>query len=99
MTTLENITRESFDNCTNKRFVLRAASGELELEQKTAEDIGTGAGKAQRQPFSVIFKGPAEPLLAQGTYPLENEELGTLELFLVPVASDDQGTEYEAVFA
>lgn len=95
---LENMTREHFEECGIKRFTLRTEGSDLDLELQTAEDVGTRPEGAARQPFSVIFKGPAEPVLQQSSYVLENEELGSLKLFLVPVASDDQGTEYEAVF-
>jgi hypothetical protein len=51
-----------------------------------------------RQPFTLSFRGPREPILPQGTYELSHAELGTLEIFIVPVASNEAGTTYEAVF-
>ncbi len=52
----------------------------------------------RRAPFSAVFRGPAEPQLAQGIYTLDNETLGRLEIFLVPIGPDDEGMRYEAVF-
>lgn len=52
----------------------------------------------QQEQFSLIFKGPDNPVLAQNTYNLKHEYLGELQLFLVPVARDDFGTQYEVVF-
>ena len=47
----------------------------------------------------IVFRGPTEPSLPQRVYRLVNAEMGTLELFLVPIAPDAEGLYYEAVFA
>ncbi len=44
------------------------------------------------------FRGPRELYLPQGTYALSQPEVGTFELFLVPVDQDGQGYYYESVF-
>ena len=46
------------------------------------------------EPFSLLFKGPRELVLEQQIYRLEHPDLGSLELFLVPVGFG----ESEAVF-
>ena len=51
-----------------------------------------------REPFSVVFRAPATPVLAQMIRRLEHPELGAFELFLVPIGPDDVGMRYEAVF-
>jgi len=48
--------------------------------------------------FAVLFRGPLEVPLAQGSYVVELEETGRFDLFLVPVGRDEQGYSYEAVF-
>lgn len=79
-------------------------SSEVELVDVTeyaADPPGT-----LRAPFSVLFHGPLEPVLSQGIYRLEEERLGTLELFVVPIGPDEpaahQGAptamRYEVVF-
>lgn len=47
---------------------------------------------------SLVWRGPAEPALAQGTYPVR---AGTEEdvVFLVPLARDPEGHTYQAVYA
>lgn len=53
----------------------------------------------ERRPWSVIFRGPGEPLLEQRIYELQHPEMGTLPLFLVPLGpSKDESFLYEAVF-
>ncbi len=48
--------------------------------------------------FSLLFEAAPEPLLPQRTYRLDHAQLGSLELFLVPVARTATGLQYEAVF-
>ena len=56
------------------------------------------AGPAKRRPFSILFRGPKDTDLQQGTYKLEHDKMGTLELFLVPIMPDENGNLFEAVF-
>ncbi|MEA2203822.1 MAG: hypothetical protein QOE77_598 [Blastocatellia bacterium] len=52
----------------------------------------------RQERFAVLFRGPLEVPLAQGNYVVELEGTGVFDLFLVPVAMDEQGYSYEAVF-
>ena len=60
---------------------------------------GRGPEGQERLQFSLVFRGPVEPALPQGTFRVSHEELGDLELFLVPIGRDDGGVRYEAAFA
>jgi len=51
-----------------------------------------------RRPFSLIFRSPPAAPLPQRIYRLQHEELGPLDLFLVPIGPDEAGMCYEAVF-
>ena len=51
-----------------------------------------------RDPFSLFFVGPAGDVMPQRIYRLEHA-MGTLDIFLVPIASDEAGVTYQAVFA
>jgi len=51
-----------------------------------------------RDPFSLFFLGPPGDVLPQRTYRMEHK-MGTLDVFLVPIAADENGVIYEAVFA
>jgi hypothetical protein len=48
--------------------------------------------------FSLMFRGPAQPLLPQATWTLEHAALGPLSIFLAPVGCDDDGVHYQAIF-
>ena len=52
-----------------------------------------------RMPFSVVFRSPPGAALPQRIYRLHHDELGALDLFLVPIGPDDDGMRYEAVFS
>jgi hypothetical protein len=52
-----------------------------------------------RTPFSLVFRSPPGGPLPQRIYRLQHEELGALDLFLVPIGPDADGMCYEAVFS
>jgi Domain of unknown function (DUF6916) len=74
-------------------------SAELVEATEGAEAGGTGPDGQARQQFALVFRGPAEPVLPQATYAVEHDELGRLEIFLVPIGPTGSGMRYEAVFA
>lgn len=53
---------------------------------------------APRQPFSLVFEGASTPALPQNTYAMTHPSMGELAIFLVPIARDEEGARYEAVF-
>ncbi len=59
---------------------------------------GAEASGGQRQPFSLIFLGPTEPVLPQGIYVLTSASLENLTLFIVPIGKDATGIRYQAIF-
>ena len=60
---------------------------------RLAEDDST------RRPFSILFRGPTEPVVPQQICRVEHPQMGALDLFTVPVGSDREGMLYEAIFA
>jgi hypothetical protein len=66
----------------------------LQLVEVTDEQTRAGF-----QQFSVLFHGPPDRLLPQGTYSFHHDALGELMLFIVPViGSNDERILYEACF-
>ena len=59
------------------------------------EVVESNASPAMEQ-FSVFFLGP--PTLGQGMRSLEHEQMGSFDLFLVPVAVEGDRVRYEAAF-
>lgn len=102
MTELGELTCERFAGCLNQTFSLeRPGADPLRLELIQVDPKGGfDPERDKRQAFSLLFRGPAEPILPQAIYPLENTSLGRLEIFLVPLGPDGEGgVRYEAVFS
>jgi len=100
--TLADLTRVDFEIHLHGVFQVEAEGyGTLTLELVEAIDLGVGTAKPDgRQPFSLIFRGPSEPVLAQQVCRLTHHVMGGLDLFIVPLGPDGSGgTRYEAVFA
>lgn len=93
---IEDLTVESFEGRVGERFRLAVDEGTFDLTLAECRRLGGTA--LRREPFSLVFLGPREPVLPQRIYGLANDELGELEIFLVPIAQDADGTRYEAVF-
>jgi hypothetical protein len=91
------MTLETFAPYLNQIFRLSLRAGDLDLELIRADALD-GDAEGGREPFSLVFRGPGEPTLAQQIYPLDHEALGRFEIFLVPIGPDEQGRCYEAVF-
>jgi hypothetical protein len=101
---LERLSVDSFAPAVGEKFGRDAGEGgtiELELLEARLHDADAPAEDETgvRAPFSVTFRGPPDPVLAQGIHPLEHPSLGTLEIFIVPIRHEEDGTTYEAVFA
>lgn len=83
--------------------VVREDGSSVPLTLRTAtegsEAGGPGPDGATRLQFSLEFHGPAETPLSQATYRLVNDELGGLDLFLVPLGPRAGSMRYEAAFA
>jgi hypothetical protein len=84
----------TFAEHLNSTFRLHHESATAELELVEVSD-GSTHGHVN---FSLLFRGPRQPLLAQQIYPVEHDRLGRFDLFIVPVKRDAQGLYYEAVF-
>lgn len=96
---LENLTIRDFSRRIGEEFRVAGSGASVVLALVEATDLSRpGARGPRRSPFSLVFRGPAQPVLPQRTYPLENAALGPLEIFLVPIGPDASGMRYEAVF-
>lgn len=92
------LTLDHFAPLQGQQFELDAGDGgSLPVALVEANALTTHPG-AVRAPFSLVFEGPALPLLPQATYGLAHPAVGSLDIFLVPVARSPTGIRYEAVF-
>lgn len=102
----EALTREVLVPHRGTEFQLPLATELLAFELTEVNSLGHGPGSGtgpgevalRAEPFSLVFRGPRQPILPQAIYPLDHPVLGRLEIFLVPIGYDDRGLRYEAVF-
>jgi hypothetical protein len=101
---LDSLESADFSPYLNQPFRICAESlAPIEAKLIEVTDLGSGpAGEQEavpRQPFSIVLRGPGDVVLPQRIYRVEHEEMGTLDLFLVPIGPDARGMRYEAIFA
>lgn len=88
---LSDATPDTFRPHLHSAF--RVADGpEVTLVEVTLYNPHPEGGR--EQPFSLVFKGPGDRVIDQGTHRLAHDVVGDLELFLVPIGPGS----YEAVF-
>jgi hypothetical protein len=100
---LDRLMATSFASVVGETFVAdtgEAGKVDLELRESRLHDPDAPAldESGARAPFTLVFRGPPEPLLPQRIYRLEHDFIGALEIFLVPIGQDADGVAYEAVF-
>jgi hypothetical protein len=97
------LTENEFSKHVKTKFRLKpnTTSKEQQVELELAEVKGY-AKKAEEhsgmERFSAFFDGPGDLQLPQGIYSLSHDQMGEFEIFLVPIARDERGFRYEAVF-
>jgi hypothetical protein len=58
-----------------------------------------GWERVARKPFSLIFRGPRQPVLPEGLYPVEFADRPTLVLYVIPILTPARNhQEYQVVF-
>ena len=92
---VEVFTEAMFVENVNSRFRVQNADPPLEIELIEVTSLSSSPTNVQ---FSILFEGPLQVFLPQQIYRLDHDRLGELDLFLVPIARDDKGFRYEAVF-
>lgn len=96
---LEDLAYSDFFERVGEEFRVAAGEAVVTLVLSEVTDLARRENPGpRRQPFSLVFRGPLRPLLAQRIWPLEHPALGRLEIFLVPIGPDATGMRYEAIF-
>jgi hypothetical protein len=92
----ESLTHKAFTQYLGTKFQVRIDTGtSVDLTLIEASELKMLPGQEH---FSILFRGPSEVFLGQGTFLVEHEDLGRFALFVVPMRQDEQGYYYEAVF-
>jgi hypothetical protein len=96
---MADLTEQEFSRHLNSTFNVKLVDGDLPLEL-----VEVSAYRPQEheekglERFSALFAGSGNALLPQGLYHLSHDQMGELDLFLVPVSVDQRRIQYEAVF-
>lgn len=97
---LEKLTSKDFTPYLNHTFRIHLSDEEhMDVRLTEITELGTvPPDETARHPFSLIFRGPSDSVLPQRIYRLEHDEMGHMDIFLVPVGPDQEGMQYEAMF-
>ena len=101
---LERFTIDTFAPLTGETLRLHLAGAEpLVVVLESVRELPIVGWRPEdapehRQPFSLLFLGPAHVVLPQAIYRFEHEGIGTFEIFIVPIGRTAEGVSYEAVF-
>src|ERR1700730_1846923 len=98
MLDLATVPCAQFAACLNQDFEVVFTDGTLVLQLSEARPLDASHRLAGREPFSLVFLGPAQLRLPQGIYKISNAQLGEMEIFLVQIAADQTSSSFEAVF-
>ncbi len=61
-------------------------------------ELGQANKPEMQRPFSLIFLGPvSQQFLGQSTYRLQHEQMGSFDLFIVPIGPEAGRMRYEAI--
>ena len=86
-----------FRSCIDTVFQVASGDGDVPLRLvEVTEDPGSGPFRQ----FSLLFHGPPEPVLPQGTYEFRHQKFDSDAWFMVPVAgSNRERIVYQVCFS
>lgn len=84
----------------NTKFALTGTTetGTTEPFELELIEISEPTVTASQIYFYLFFRGDKKSKLLQGSYQMTHTRLGTIILFIVPIALESNGFKYEAVF-
>jgi hypothetical protein len=96
LTSLESLNSKSFSEQLHTQFrLMREGAEPLPLE---LIEVKESDPSPKIELFSLQFRGPAAPRMAQQIHTLEHDKLGRFAIFLTAIAGDAEGITYESVF-
>jgi hypothetical protein len=100
---LDKLTSGDFSPHLNEMFSICAEGIEsFQAILIAVDEFGSAphgdAETERRRPFSIVLRGPKHAQHPQGIYRVEHEQMGSFDIFLVPIGPDGEGMHFEAVF-
>src|SRR5690242_7371501 len=98
---LETLAAEDFQPRIGQVFRLSLSGGtqHLDLTLRQVHTHKYAPPAARRRGFSIVLRSEVTGHVPQAIYTLTHHEMGTMDLFLVPIGLQDGGMCYEAVFS
>ena len=90
---------DDFLSCLEQNFLLEHGDYKDELQLVKVEQLANSQTVDGSTAFSVIFQSSNQNPIPQQIYQLSNDTMGEVQLFIVPIAQDEAGVRYEAVFS
>lgn len=98
MTDLSTLTVADFEPHLNTVFQLHYGQGEM-LEVTLIEAKARGmAEPGRRQGFALLLQSTINDYLQQGIYHITHEVVEPMDLFIVPIGTNQTGMRYEIIF-
>lgn len=94
----QSIELDVFSPHVGETFVMHVSGDTEERLELVEVNALPSQGGPREQPFALIFKGPSGSGQQQGMVRLTHGDMGELDIFFVPVAEDQRGRLYEAIF-
>lgn len=92
----DSLTYQTFAQYLNTKFQVQVdAAQSVDLELTEVSELKASPGQEQ---FTLVFRGPDNLYLGQGTREFDHDQMGRCDLFIVPIGKDEKGYYYEAVF-
>lgn len=98
---MNSIMLQHFTPLLGQRFELQIEPGmEIAAELSEATALAPPVAASGREAFSLMFKGPSQPILPQQTCRVTHTAgaLAPMDMFIVPVRGGTDAVWYEAVF-
>ncbi len=82
----------------NSTFLINSGVSKVAVRLVDVADLPQRGANAQKEAFSLLFKGDKATALKQSTYLIEHEKLGLFSFLVVPIMSKNKSAlHYEAI--
>lgn len=88
------LNKTAFDAQLNTIFIIRDGASRVEIRLVDVTDLPRRGGVAQKEAFSLLFRGDRVTALKQNTYLIEHENLGLFSFLIVPVMRREKSAVY-----
>jgi len=96
---MQDLTLQHFAEHLNKPFTVVTEQGDMAFTLVEARTLSHPLPQGTtRSAFSLLFHSDSPVLFPQGIYRMDHPDIGEVEIFLVPIARQQPGFVYQAVF-